>query len=67
MLVTLKEPTDLQTQEQRVRREPNALQRDRYRAVLPATQNRQGEEIARQIGRSPRFVDEWVGRCSRPR
>jgi len=47
-----------------------ALQRDRYRAVFLAMRGRDGEElegdqIAAMLGRSPRFVDEWVGRYRR--
>lgn len=47
--------------------QPKALQRDRYRAVLLAMQGHdgqelQGDQIAAMLGRSPRFVDEWVGR-----
>lgn len=56
-----------------VRSEANAKQRDRYRAVLLAmgegesdgAAEREGDEIAEMIGRSPRFVDEWVGRYRR--
>ena len=43
-------------------RESNAKQRDRYRAVLLAMDGLEGDEIAGRVGRSPRFVDEWVGR-----
>lgn len=43
-------------------RESNAKQRDRYRAVLLAMDRLEGDEIAGRLGRSPRFVDEWVGR-----
>ena len=43
-------------------REPNAKQRDRYRAVLLAMDGLEGDEIAGRVGRSPRFVDEWAGR-----
>lgn len=51
-----------------VRSETNAKQRDRYRAVLLTMDDeveREGDEIAGMIGRSPRFVDEWVGRYRR--
>jgi transposase len=42
------------------------MQRDRYRAVLLAASERlEGDQIAGRIGRSPRFVDEWVGRYRR--
>lgn len=46
-------------------READARQRDRYRAVLLAMDDLEGDEIADRIGRSPRFVDEWVGRYRR--
>ena len=42
--------------------EKNAGQRDRYRCVLLAMDDLEGDEIAECVGRSPRFVDEWVGR-----
>ena len=48
-----------------VRREADAKQRDRYRAVLLAMDELEGDEIALRVGRSPRFVDEWVGRYRR--
>jgi len=51
--------------EDRVRGEANAKQRDRYRAVLLAMDGLEGDEIALRLGRSPRFVDEWVGRYRR--
>lgn len=65
MTVTLHEPSDLQTLSELIRRENNAKQRDRYRAVLLARQGLEGEEIAARLGRSPRFVDEWVARYRR--
>ena len=53
--------------EEMVRSESNAKQRDRYRAVLLAMDQaeREGDEIAEIVGRSPRFVDEWAGRYRR--
>ncbi len=42
------------------------MQRDRYRAVLLIAQETlEGDEVARRLGRSPRFVDEWAGRYRR--
>ena len=41
---------------------------DRYRAVLLAMDDDpelEGDQIALRLGRSPRFVDEWVGRYRR--
>jgi transposase len=62
MTVTLHDQEDRITLEELVRKESNAKQRDRYRAVLLALDDLQGDHIARQIGRSPRFVDEWLAR-----
>ena len=67
MKVTLHDPADLQTLRERVRSEANAKQRDRLRAVLMAAEGEdgaelEGDEIARRLGRSPRFVDQWLSR-----
>ncbi len=65
MTVTPRDPADQNQLKQLVKRESNAKQRDRYRAVLlamPQQQQLQGDQIAQRIGRSPRFVDRWVGR-----
>ncbi len=67
MTVTLRDPSDLAALRESVRAEPCAQQRDRFRAVLLAAGGEDGEalagdEIARRIARSPRFVDQWVGR-----
>lgn len=48
----------------------SALQRDRYRVVLLALEGYFGAEltrdqIARTVGRSRQFVDEWTGRYRR--
>lgn len=48
-----------------IARERDAKQRDRYRAVLLAMDDMEGDEIAERVGRSPRFVDEWIGRYRR--
>jgi transposase len=48
-----------------VRWETDARQRDRYRAVLLAMDDLEGDDIALRLGRSPRFVDEWAGRYRR--
>lgn len=58
-------PEDRQSLDELVRRESDARQRDRYRAVLLALDGLEGDEIALRVGRSPRFVDEWVGRYRR--
>lgn len=65
MTVTLHDAGDRQSLGDLVRREANAKQRDRYRAVLLAMDDLEGDEVALRLGRSPRFVDEWVGRYRR--
>ena len=66
MTLTLANAEDLQRLEELVSREVSAKQRDRYRAVLlVASEQLEGDEIAKRLGRSPRFVDEWVGRYRR--
>jgi transposase len=66
MTVTLHDPADLPTLERLARAEADARQRDRYRAVLLAAgraddgREHEGDEIARRLDRSPRFVDRWV-------
>lgn len=67
MKVTLHDPADLLTLQVRVRSEANAKQRDRLRAVLLAAdgedgQELEGDDIAKRLGRSPRFVDQWLAR-----
>jgi transposase len=64
MELQLHDPDDLERLRQRVASERRALQRDRYRAVLLVAED-QGDEVSRRLGRSPRFVDEWVGRYRR--
>jgi hypothetical protein len=47
---------------QRVAGERNVLQRDRFRTVLLAVdEGSEVGEVARRLGRSPRFVDEGAG------
>jgi transposase len=68
MTVTPHDAGDRQFLDDRVRREADARQRDRYRAVLLAMDDDlklEGDDIASRLGRSPRFVDEWVGRYRR--
>lgn len=62
MDVTLHRPEDLGQLQQRSRRERDAKQRDRYRAILLALEGQQAPAIARTLGRSRRFVQEWVYR-----
>ena len=66
MKLTLHHPEDLNRLRERVAAERQALQRDRYRAVLlVAHESLVGVQVARVLGRSPRFVDEWAGRYRR--
>lgn len=66
MKLTLHFPEDLDRLRQRVAAERQALQRDRLRAVLlVAAEELEGDEVARRLGRSPRFVDEWASRYRR--
>ena len=62
MTVTPHTPDDRRVLHERMARESNAKQRDRYRAVLLAMDGLEGDEIAERVGRSPRFVDEWASR-----
>ena len=66
MKLALHQPEDLERLRRQVAVERHALQRDRYRAVLlVAEDGLVGDEVARRLGRSPRFVDEWAGRYRR--
>jgi transposase len=51
---------DRERLEELVRRETNAKQRDRYRAVLLALQGGEKIDIARTLARSKSFVEDWV-------
>lgn len=65
MNVTARGRADRRDLEELALREKDARQRDRYRAVALAMDGLEGDEVAEQVGRSPRFVDEWVGRYRR--
>jgi transposase len=65
MNVTPHTPDDRLLLHERMTRESNAKQRDRYRAVLLAMDGLEGDAIAARVGRSPRFVDEWAARYRR--
>jgi hypothetical protein len=70
MTVKLHGPSDVERLRQLVATERRAIQRDRYRVVLLAAELRDGvemtrDQIARAVGRSRQFVDEWVGRYRR--
>ena len=60
MDITAREPKDLDELRQRIRRESNAKQRDRYRAVLLALEGRTTAEIMDKLDRSKNFVQRWV-------
>lgn len=62
MTIALEHIDDPQRLRELIRVEKDAKQRDRYRAVLLAMEGEEGDQIARCIGRSPRFVDGWVAR-----
>ena len=60
------QPDDLDRLRRHVAAVRQALQRARYRAVLlVAEEGLAGDEVARRLGRSPGFVDEWAGRYRR--
>jgi putative transposase len=60
MRVSERESGDLVELQRRARAERNALQRDRYRAVLLALDGQEAVAIAAALGRSRRSVQDWV-------
>jgi transposase len=60
MRVTERQPGDVAALTRRARAERNALQRDRYRAVLLALDGQEAVAIARALGRARRSVQDWV-------
>jgi transposase len=60
MRVTERQPGDVAELMRRTRVEHNALQRDRYRAVLLALEGQEAVAIAAALGRSRRSVQDWV-------
>jgi transposase len=60
MRVTERGPGDVAELIRRARAESNALQRDRYRAVLLALEGQEAVAIAVALGRSRRSVQDWV-------
>jgi transposase len=60
MNVTAHHLTDLDKLGKRIRREANAKQRDRWRAVLLALEGKTTAEIMDKLGRSKNFVQRWV-------
>jgi transposase len=71
MKVVWKVPGDADRVEELMVAETKAIQRDRFRVVLLAGEGLgeqaelEREEMARIVGRSRQFVDEWVGRYRR--
>lgn len=67
MTVTVRDASDVVKLRELTRTESNAKQRDRFRAVLLAVEGDagvelEGDQIALRLGRSPRFVDQWLAR-----
>ncbi len=60
MNVTSHQFGDIAELRQRIRKEANAKQRDRYRAVLLALEAHGATEIATRLARSRNFVQRWV-------
>jgi len=60
MEVSLHKSKDLSTLRRLVRKESNAKQRDRYRAVVLALEGLIEPEIRRRLGRSRGFIQRWV-------
>ena len=60
MRVMERGPGDEAELTRRARAERNALQRDRYRAVLMALDGRKAPAIAEALGRARRSVQDWV-------
>lgn len=60
MQVSLHRPEELVTLGQLVQKEPNAKQRDRYRAVLLALEGLSEPEIRLRLSRSRGFIQRWV-------
>lgn len=60
MNVEIHQPEDLEQLRNRVQKERNAKQRDRYRAVLLALEGQTAEAIMHILDRSKNFVQRWV-------
>ncbi len=59
MQISPRNHQDLQQLQDKTRRERNAKQRDRYRAVLLALEGCQTKTIMQMLGRSKNFVQRW--------
>jgi len=60
MNVTVRQEGDRDRLDELIRRQKDAKQRDRLRAARMALDGKQALEIATMMGRSRRFVQEWV-------
>jgi transposase len=60
MHIELHTPEDLRQLQHESRRQRDAKQRDRYRAILLAMEGHEAPAIARTLGRSRAFVQRWV-------
>lgn len=60
MRVSERQPGDVAELERRVRSTRDALQRDRYRAVLMALGGQDAPAIAEALGRARRSVQDWA-------
>jgi transposase len=60
MLVSERTSGDRKELRRRISSEKNAKQRDRLRAVALALEGQEAPRIARMLGRSRRFVQEWA-------
>lgn len=60
MEVTERVAGDRETFDLMIKRERNARQRDRLRAVVMALNGEEKESIAEELGRSKSFVEDWV-------
>jgi transposase len=60
MNVTAHNPNDLSLLKQKVRKEINAKQRDRYRAVAMALKGMKTKRIMKILERSKNFVQRWT-------
>jgi len=60
MDVPLRGASDRDELQRRIKTEPNAKQRDRYRAALLAIDGEQAPQIVKQLARSRRFVQRWA-------
>jgi transposase len=60
MQIVLHHPEDLTQLRQQSRRQRDAKQRDRYRAILLALEGHSAPAVAKTLARSRRFVQRWV-------